>query len=78
MIDDKTPAALKFEWRNGSCALTEINGNLLKCKNDCRGKLNSLRYVVLGSDRSEGGTGLIGARFLKVKLPDLGIAGEEQ
>jgi hypothetical protein len=76
--DDKTPAALKFEWRNGSGALTEINGNVLKCKNDCGGNLNSLRYVVLGSDRSEGGAGLIGARFLNVRLTDLDIPGEEQ
>jgi hypothetical protein len=78
MIDDKTPAALKFEWRNGSGALTEINGNVLKCKNDCNGTLNSLRYVVLGSDRSEGGASLIGARFLKVRLTDLDVSGEEQ
>jgi len=78
MIDDKTPAVLKFEWRNGSAALTDVNGNVLKCRNDCSGKLNKLRYVVLGSDRSEGGAGLIGARFLKVKLTDLDIAGEEQ
>jgi hypothetical protein len=77
-IDDKTPATFKFEWRNGSVNLTDINGNVLKCKNDCGGTLNSLRYVVLGSDRSEGGAGLIGARFLKVKLTDLDIAGEEQ
>ncbi|MCI0663244.1 MAG: hypothetical protein L0220_19430 [Acidobacteria bacterium] len=77
-IDDKTPAALKFEWRNGSSALTEINGNVLKCKNDCNGTLNSLRYVVLGSDRSEGEASLIGARFLKVRLTDLDVSSEEQ
>ena|GEM_PF-4861378 len=78
MIDDKTPAALKFEWRNGSGTLTEINGNVLKCKDGCNGSLNSLRYVVLGSDRSEGGASLIGARFLQVRLTDLDVAGEEQ
>lgn len=37
------------------------------------GKLDRLRYAVLGSDRYDGGTSLTGTRFLKVTLTDFDV-----
>lgn len=73
VLDDSTPKTLKFEWRNGSGTLTDVNGKVLSCPDQCFGKLDRLRYVVLGGDRYDGGTSLTGTRFLKVTLRNFDV-----
>jgi hypothetical protein len=70
VLDDTTPKTVKFEWRNGAGTYTDVNGKTLACPDGCYGKLDRLRYVVLGGDRYDGGTVLTGTRFLRVKLTD--------
>jgi hypothetical protein len=71
-LDDTTPATVKLEWKNGSGAWTTVKGEVLACPDNCAGELDRLRYVVLGGDRYDGGGSLIGLRFLRVVLTDLG------